>query len=211
MMVMLANNSNPIVHYFAGRFPGKIGWLVGPSARHKTKLKRWIPYALDNDAYSAFSNHTQWSESDWFALLEWARQSGKKPLWVLVPDVVADKAATLERWQRYNPKVRETKAFAVQDGMTPDDVPEGAEVVFVGGTTQWKWRSLPMWAEHFPRIHVGRVNTLRRLWTCEELGVESCDGTGWFREGDGARIADLELWLEGHKPQNLEFQWQQHK
>lgn len=205
MMVMLANNSNPIVHYFAGRFPGKIGWLVGPSARKKTSLKRWIPYALDNDAYSAFSNRTEWSESEWVALLEWARMAVKKPLWVLVPDVVANREATLENWKRYAPMVREARGFAVQDGMTPDDVPSDADLIFVGGTTSWKWRTLPMWAKCGKRIHVGRVNTLRRLWTCDEFGVESCDGTGWFREGDGDRIADLETWLEGHRPQNLEL------
>lgn len=198
---MPANHSSPRIHYLAGKHPNRIGWLVGPSARTKTKLRPWIPYALDNDAFSAWTKGTEWNVEEWRALLQWARFSGQSPRWCIVPDVVADKTETLEKWTRYAPEAANygwPLAFAVQDGMTPDDVPEDADVIFVGGTTEWKWRSLPTWCKNFRRVHVGRVNEIRRLYTCEEYGVESCDGTGWIRDpGDPRKLDALADWLSG--------------
>ncbi len=99
-------------------------------------------------------------------------------------------------------------AIAVQDGMTPSDVPKEASVIFVGGTTSWKWRNLKTWTENFPRVHVGRVNTYKLLWMAHDAGAESADGTGWFR-GDAKQLAGLTKYLEessgAGKPQN-EFQ-----
>jgi hypothetical protein len=122
-----------------------------------------------------------------------------RPLWVVVPDVVADREATLEKWAAWSPRVREVLphvplAFAVQDGMTPADVPTDADVVFVGGTYNWKWRNLTTWTGNFPRVHVARVNGEKNLWQCYEAGAESCDGTGWMRCGE-ERIAELERFL----------------
>ena len=71
--------------------------------------------------------------------------------------------------------------------MTPDDVPSEASVVFVGGTMEWKLRNLTMWTSAFDRVHVGAINTFKNLLRCQELGVESCDGTGWFR---GPKMTD---------------------
>lgn len=196
---MPANHSSPTIHYWAGKHPGRFGWLVGPTARTKTKLRPWMPYALDNDAFSAWTKKAPWDYDNWRSLLEWARDSGQAPLWVLVPDVVADADKTIESWWRYSKEARSFGwhlAFAVQDGMTPCDVPQDADVVFVGGTTDWKWKTAKTWAKKFQRVHIGRVNELHRLWECEALGIESVDGTGWFRDGqNGRRIIALEKWL----------------
>lgn len=35
MIFMPSNHSGAEVHYLAGRFPGKVGWLIGPSAIRK--------------------------------------------------------------------------------------------------------------------------------------------------------------------------------
>lgn len=78
--------------------------------------------------------------------------------------------------------------------MTPHDVPDDAEVVFVGGTTKWKWRNLRTWTDNFPRVHVGRVNSERLLWMAHESGAQSCDGTGWLRGGDD-RLCELRRYL----------------
>ncbi len=208
MMLMPSSHSSAIIHYWAGKYPNRIGWLFGPSAMKKTKLRKWIPFALDNDAFSAWTNGTEWDEGAWFKMLENIKRSAFTPLWALVPDVVADKDKTLEKWRRYAGFVDEmgwSKAFAVQDGMVPSDVPDNADIVFVGGTTEWKWRSLSMWSSEFLRIHVGRVNSLDRLWTCEDLGVESVDGTGWFRDSaEGYRMQQIELWLNNER-RNMEM------
>jgi len=205
MMWMPGNNAGPLVRKLAKEHPGKVGWLVGPSAMTKTRLRPEIPYALDNDAFTAFRNVEKWSYGKWRDLMEWAKRSKINPLWLLVPDVVMNMEATIDNWNRYFPEVIEfgwPLAFAVQDGMTPKDVPSNADVIFVGGSTFWKWNTMPMWAKEFPRVHVGRVNEIRRLWQCEDAGVESVDGQGWFRDGQhGRRIPQLLQWLKGERPE----------
>lgn len=180
---MAGNNSSRVIHDLANRFPGKIGWLQSPSS-WKIPLDH-IPYALDNDAYSAWSKRISWNADAWRRLMDRA-SNYVAPLWVLVPDVVANRDATLESWNRYSSEAGVygwPLAFAVQDGMTPKDVPTGAAVIFVGGTTSFKLRSMPIWTNHFKRVHVGRVNWITRLRQCRRHRVESCDGSGWFRGG----------------------------
>jgi hypothetical protein len=201
MILMPSNNSSAEVHYLAGRFPNRIGWLIGPSARSKSKLRPWIHYALDNDAFSAWLKETEWSESEWIAMLNWAKLNAQKPKWAIVPDVVANKQKTLENWNRYQHYLKQYNwpmAFAVQDGMTPDDVPINADVVFVGGSTEWKWKTVSTWTRNFKRVHVGRVNSVSKLWHCQDLGVESVDGTGWFRDpSDPSKFPAVLDWLSG--------------
>ncbi len=194
---MLANTTGVRTGYLAGKFPGKIGHLFSPGAQRGPY--EFIPYSLDNGAYSAFLSGAEWDESKWFALLEWTKLNGQKPLWVLVPDVVGDRQGTLDRWHKYAPIARRygwPLAFAVQDGMTPEDVPSDADVVFVGGNTEWKWRTVAMWCKAFQHVHVGRVNEYRRLWQCFLLGVKSVDGTGWLRDIGGRQYRGLVAFLE---------------
>jgi hypothetical protein len=205
-MVMPANNSSSIVHFWAGRYPGRIGWLVGPTAMPKTKLRPWMPFALDNDAFSAWTKATEWDADAWVKMLGTVRASGLSPRWVLVPDVVCDRDATLRNWDRYAPVAASygwPLAIAVQNGMTPADLPPDC-VVFVGGSSDWKWQSLPMWVATGRRVHVGRVNEI--LHTCERLGVESVDGTGWMSASEHGRQAKaLAAWLAGEMPPHDEL------
>ena len=121
-----------------------------------------------------------------------------------MPDVVADREATIAKWAQYLPVVKShgfLAAFAVQDGMTVADVPSDADVVFVGGTKAWKWATVEMWVKSFPRVHVGRVNGRKSLWICENLGAESVDGTGWFRdESDPCKMPVIMEWLKTGRP-----------
>jgi hypothetical protein len=198
---MPANNASGIVYYWAGKYEGRIGWLVGPSAMKKTKLRPWMPFALDNDAFGCWCKGAEWDETAWLAMLTSVRLHGLHPRWVLVPDVVADREATLAKWDQYAKTAASygwPLAFAVQDGMTPEDVPAEAEVVFIGGTTEWKWQTLPMWARTGKRVHVGRVNEVDRLHICERWRVESVDGTGWLQGTENGRQAKaLAGWLAG--------------
>lgn len=207
MRVFLADYDAPTVGYWVGKYQDSIGWLVGPSSRRMKKVPCWMPFACDNDKFIAYTNKADWNESAWLEMLSFYRQSNRQPMWVLVPDVVGDRIGTLKSWQKFAPRLKEfgwTLAFAAQDGMTPSDVPEEAEVVFVGGTTEWKWRNVGLFAESFPRVHVGRVNTLPRVWLCHDLGVESVDGTGWFRDGENNwRLQCLETYFKNERQPDL--------
>lgn len=205
-MVMCASTSCRAFLDLCHKHPGKVGTLIGPSSWRYPQCE----YALDNDAFLAWKNSTVWNESAWRTMLVKAGATHRVPLWVLVPDVVANRQATLENWRRYVDTVHAQgwqAAFAVQDGMTPEDVPSLANVVFIGGTTQWKWRTLPMWASSFPRVHLGRCGTSRwKLERLESLGVESCDGSGWFRAtANGREARQLRAYLAHDKHIQEEF------
>jgi hypothetical protein len=186
-MVMVSNATGIEVGILAMRYPGRIGHLYSPRGQRGPWPE--VPYALDNGAWPAFLNKEPWSEQAWRALLRWAALSGQRPLWALVPDVVADRAATLERWSRYVDEVRAfgfRPALALQDGMTFDDVPDDKCMLFIGGSDDWKDASIAPWCARFPgRIHVARVNTPRRLIAGWRAGAVSVDGTRWFTKAKG--------------------------
>jgi hypothetical protein len=195
MIVMPSNNSSMHLGWLAGRYPGCIGWLLSPSGWRRPH--QWMPYALDNDRFTAWSKNQEWDEIAYMRMVSKAAEEKRIPRWILVPDVVADRDATLEQWNHWAPKLATygwPLAFAVQNGMTQADVPLNAAVIFVGGTTEWKWNTIWDWCHNNARVHVGRVNGYEGLWNCHDAGVESCDGTGWFR-GDQEQLAGLERYL----------------
>ena len=185
MKIYLANHSSLELGYLQGKY-GQIGWLLSPQSYGVTKQRDFMPMAFDNDAYSAYQNQTEWNESAWYSMLDKMEKeiTADRVEWVLVTDVVGDMRATLANFFLYREAISRRGwpvAMAVQDGMVPQDVPCTVDVIFVGGSTAFKWKSLPMWVGAFSRVHVGRVNSLQKLEISRRLGVESVDGTYWFR------------------------------
>lgn len=174
MIVMPGNDGGAWWGYLCGKYPGRIASLISPG-RWKTPVP-FAEYALDNGAFTGF-------DAESFTTLLTKAERHKKPIWVAVPDAVGNRDLTLQRWSEWQHQLTKwTLAMVVQDGMTAADVPPEASVVFVGGSTLWKWKSVRGWCADFPRVHVGRVNTERHLWMAHEAGAESCDGTGWMRD-----------------------------
>ena len=144
------------------------------------------PFAVDNGCYAVWSAGKPWDKNRFLKILNKCVEVQATPRWIVVPDVVADAEATFLRWGKWVKKLTPygfPLALAVQDGMTPEVVKKlerQPDVIFVGGTTGWKWRSLPWWTSHFPRVHVGRANSEKHLWAVERAGTESSDGSGWF-------------------------------
>jgi hypothetical protein len=198
MIVMPADNNNMYCGFLAGKYEGRIAWLMTAHRKWKNP-KWWMDWALDNGAFPAWENKTPFDFDKFYSTLEESRRV-KRPRWVVVPDCVANRAETLRLWGEHASRVAEygyPLAFVAQDGMTPDDIPSNADVVFIGGTTHWKWTNLKAFTSSFPRIHVGRVGSERMLWMAHEAGAESCDSSGWFREGDNLnRVGGLVNYLE---------------
>jgi len=194
-MVMPADIQGKWWRMATQRWPGRLGRLIGPGW--------WCPglhngvLALDNDAYGAYANGRQWASEAWVRMLDLAAEQDNPPAWVLCPDVVGDRDATLAAWGRWYPIAAAygwPVAFAAQDGMTPGDVPRDAALVFVGGSTEWKWSTARMWCSAFPRVHIGRAGSRKRLWMADRAGAESADSAGFFR--DPQRRAELERYLD---------------
>ena len=192
MMVMVSNCFGFEAGRLFGRYPDRIAHLHSVDARKQPRAD--VPWALDNGVYGAWKYGRPWSEEPLYNFLD--QFAAWKPMWCVVPDWVGDRDKTLRLWEEHSAAIGAfgvPLAFAVQDGMTVEDVPSEATVVFVGGTTSWKWRTLHQWTASFPRVHVGRVNSKNLLSQAEGAGAESCDGTGWFRAPK--RTRELESYL----------------
>lgn len=102
------------------------------------------------------------------------------------PDVVGDAEATLARSVPFLPQIRALgypAALVAQDGLENLDVPWGDfDCLFVGGSTEWKLglhaRVLVAEAKRRGKwVHMGRVNSQRRLEYATAIGCDSADGT----------------------------------
>lgn len=200
VIVMPSNGSHWWVHYWAGRRPKCLGHLYSPGGQRGPFPH--LPFAVDNGAFGGFE------EDRWKALLRWVCLSGYKPMWVAVPDFVGDAEKTIEMWETHKEEAERygwPLAFVLQDGIKKEDVPKDAQVVFVGGSTEWKEKTVEYWCNEFPRVHVGRVNGYRMLRKCADAGAESCDGTGWGR-GDKRQLLELLQFLEEEESKEAGFE-----
>jgi len=184
---MPANNLSGVCHFIAGRYPGKIGILNTPFSWKKPP--KYMPWALDNGCF------TEWMPDKFMHYLKLSKLL-HPPLWVAVPDVVADPEATLKLWHEWYKKVNFKLAFVCQDGHEPQDVPKEAECCFIGGTTEWKLNNAHKFNGVRKLLHIGRVTTLTRLKWAERIGADSVDGTGFFR-AKGKQYSDFINWFMG--------------
>lgn len=113
---------------------------------------------------------------------------GNVPLFATAPDVVGDYTATTRRSVPVLALIRELgvpAAYVAQDGMEADldrvrwDL---FDVVFIGGSTEWKLgegaRAVVAAAKaHGKHVHMGRVNSLKRLRYAQAIGCDTADGT----------------------------------
>lgn len=164
------------------------GWLVTPRTRDSIEkvVQSGLPWACDNGCYS------DWQPDRFVKLLE--RVKGQpRLLWVAVPDVVADHTATVRRFRQWRDlfiHLGVPMAFVLQDGATAEEVPwELLKAVFVGGSTAWKMGpdAAALVAEAKGRglwVHMGRVNSIRRMHYARSIGCDSVDGTQWSRFKD---------------------------
>jgi hypothetical protein len=201
---MPANSTGWQTHCIA-RETGRLGHLFSPGAE-RTPYP-WLPYSLDNGAFSCWNrqsnvfNDEKWAAMlpKWERLLFWAQCQEIKARWAIVPDVIGNAPRTLKRWAEYAPTVQAANiplALAVQNGMTVQQVRRleiQPEVIAVGGTDEFKWNTVAQWVEAFPRVHLLRCCSPAKLYELEAMGVESCDGTGWF-QGDEKQTKGLEKW-----------------
>lgn len=160
------------------------GWRLLYTPFSTSRVTSRFAYCLDNGAWTAFQQGRPFDEAAFTRLL---RSAGTHADFVVIPDVVAGGAESLAfslRWMRRVLDETERGLIAVQNGMQPGDVESliGQRVgIFVGGDTAWKLATMPTWSELARKrgawVHVGRVNTCRRINLCHAAGVDSFDGT----------------------------------
>lgn len=176
---------------------GRLGCITTPHQGNETFPDEWDVIA-DNGCFSA-----RWDEHHWWS---WLVDQPRRFRFAVCPDVFHPDGsecheATVERWERYGLRMRIagfTPAFVCQVGATPSNLPDDAEVLFLGGTTEWKlgpeaWRICREWRES-RWVHMGRVNSKRRLDTARAMGCHSVDGT-YLTFGPDVNLPRLLSWL----------------
>jgi hypothetical protein len=141
-----------------------------------------FPYAIDNGAWTAHQSGAQWNQG---AFEELVSRMGQAADWTVLPDIVMGGLPSLGLSISWLDRVDGRVLIPLQDGMRPRHVEHylsGRVGLFVGGSTEWKEASLPMWGAVKRRtgcwLHVGRVNSARRIRLCALAGADSFDGSG---------------------------------
>jgi hypothetical protein len=159
---------------------GRLGCITTPYQGNVT-FPAEVDTIADNGCFSARWEHRHW--------LRWLLDQPRTIRFAVAPDVFHPDgspahAETLERWRTYGPLIERhgfAPAFVCQIGSSPDTVPD-APVLFLGGDDKWKEgevaRAITWKAKAEGRwVHMGRVNSERRLRIAAEFGCDSCDGT----------------------------------
>lgn len=189
-----------IEHYRSGR----LGLLNTPASSYDLKaLGPNLVWAADNGCFS-----DNWNEDKWLRWLESCIPYQSQCAWAVVPDVVGDHAATVERFHKYAPTVRAMGyrlAFVGQNGATVEFTPwDEFDCWFAGGDTAWKLGDA--WAIHAEAkrrgkvTHMGRVNSKRRFMAARSAGYDSVDGT-FLAFGPDINIGRLLAWVDAPQEQ----------
>lgn len=162
------------------------GWrlLLSPSGVWRTEGFR---YCLDNGAWSAHAAGAPFDDRSFYRC---ALRFGADADFVVLPDIVMGGLESLRlsvSWIDALPWCR-LLLLPVQDGMRADDVRPylSARVgIFVGGSDAFKEGTLSEWSrlasESGCYLHVGRVNTRRRIRLAQLAGADSIDGSSASR------------------------------
>lgn len=175
-VILLVSGATATVRQHADSL--QLGHLLTPDNGNTESIwSTGLPVACDNGCYKRLN------KARFIRMCK--RVVGRNVLWVAVPDVVADARATLLRFRMWRPVLRYYKlpiAFVAQDGQEALPVPwDAIRCLFIGGSTAWKLgpHAAELIREAAARgkwVHVGRLNSMRRLSCFDPLPVSSFDG-----------------------------------
>lgn len=163
-----------------------------------------IKYGLDNGAYSEFRTAR-------FTRMAKEAMDDDRCLWIAVPDYPFCAYSTIGMFNQWRHVVKSKRAFVLQDDITiySSLIPwDEIVAVFVGGSDRFKDSryALDLAREAKERgkwVHVGRVNTKRRIHLWEGY-CDSFDGSGIsrFRHMRNSLVASMKS-LERSKKKEL--------
>jgi hypothetical protein len=184
-MLYLVSPSTPMLRHMIKA--GTFGAITTPATRYRVDgLPIW---AADNACgpspdFTQFGAHYPGDEK-WMRWLEAMSGHRTRCLFAVIPDVVCDAGATLDRFGRLAPIARAMGypvALAAQNGQEYLPVPwDDLDVLFLGGDTSWKLglAAAQLTREAIERgkqVHMGRVNGGPRFAYAAGIGCSTADG-----------------------------------
>ena len=189
--------------YLSGRFckNKNIGLMLSFNANHTTKnmIKTFKVIGIDNGCYSKPEKYDDELYLQYLNKLDF-----RDSLFATAPDVVGDYKLTRKRSYPMFKKIRDIGykvAYVGQDGEDGTDLDFTLfDCLFIGGTTEWKlsqeaYKLIRLAKQHGKWIHMGRVNSFKRMRVAGAIGVDSVDGTYICWDTD-YRINQLNEWLK---------------
>lgn len=175
-MKILVSGATKTMRRLAGH--PNLGQLLTP--QDGNSILAGMPYAADNAAYS------NWDEGKFISLLN--RLQGLSPMWVASPDVVGKAIETDRLLDKWWPEIKEKRglpvALVLQNGQESIGLPAEwkFDAVFIGGDDAFKLGGYVRYiVEKMKKqgkpVHMGRVNSLKRVQYAFEIGCDSVDGT----------------------------------
>jgi hypothetical protein len=184
-----------------------LGIMLSPGQGNARNALPFWRFALDN---GCFSQGDAFDAGDWLEWLATVRRWRATCVFAVAPDVMGDAYATRERSAPYLPTIRQLgfpAAYVAQDGQESFDLDwESFDVLFIGGSTDWKLSEGPHWLArqakaHGKWTHVGRVNSLLRLKTMRASLFDSADGNHMVLRGDRG-LLEICGWLDAVNSQS---------
>lgn len=179
-MIALLDNGQDL-DQCATELGGTVGQLLTPLTRYRLR-DPLRPWAIDNGGYKNLDIPA------FRSLLKREEHHKERCLFVTAPDIVGSAQRTLELFGLWKPQLDGWAiALACQDGQETLPIPwDDIAAVFIGGTTNWKLsvhveqiiKTAKLFGKH---VHAGRVNSPERFKHFENLGADTCDGTGLGR------------------------------
>lgn len=177
-MLYFANPSTPRV--VAEMREGRLGFIDTPAQGNARPAG--VTWCADNGCFGKGYP----GDAEWFAWLTRHSADAGTCAFAVAPDVVGDAEATLARSMPWLQRIRRLgypAALVAQNGLEHLVVPwDEFDVLFIGGTTEWKLgaharRLIREAKQRGKRVHMGRVNSARRYRYAEHIGCDSVDGT----------------------------------
>lgn len=159
-----------------------------------------VLWGADNNCF----NDSDVKVEDYLNWLERMSPFQENCLFANAPDVVGNFKATWERSRDVLPEIRKRgypAALVAQDGIENQHIEwDSFDCLFVGGSTQWKLSSNAFWLCRQARkqgkwVHMGRVNSKRRMLQGRFAGCNSVDGT-YLKFAPDKNLANLTKWLD---------------
>ena len=177
-----------------------IGALAQPESLALSYVMRFDKWGADN---GCFAKPKSFVLAEYFAWLEKMSPALDACLFATAPDVVGDCRATWEKSEPILPEIRKRgypAALVGQDGIEDESIDwDALDVLFIGGSTRWKLsdaaRQVVGDARRFGKwVHMGRVNSFRRLEYAALIGCDSADGN-FLAFGPDTNLPKLLRWL----------------
>lgn len=180
-----------------------IGLLYTPKYN---QIPRCHDFIIDNGAFEAWQQDKEWDGKSFLKYCDMINNTGKIPYFVTIPDIVAGGVQSLELSAEYISFLPKgwPKYLAVQNGMEIEDIKNWVETynpsgLFIGGTIRWKWRNTWILARHAHKwglkCHVGRIGNKEGYEMCNQVGVDSVDGSTPIRHD---KLHIIPEWVKDH-------------